>query len=51
MKTCKHNLMILCEDHTKCASCGWNPEVEEVRKAALQKRFTTTKKRGQKNED
>lgn len=47
MKTCKFNLMVLCEEQDKCFSCSWNPEVMEARKAASRK----SKKEVKRNED
>ncbi len=47
MKTCKFNLVILCEEQDKCASCRWNPEVIEARKVASRK----SKKEVKRNED
>lgn len=47
MKTCKFNLMVLCEEQDKCSSCSWNPEVMEARKAASRK----SKKEVKRNED
>ncbi len=32
--SCVHNKEIACQIH-KCSTCGWNPEVEQKRKAAL----------------
>ena len=32
--TCIFNEGVDCNDRTYCATCGWNPEVEQERKAA-----------------
>lgn len=32
--SCIHNQAIACESH-RCSRCGWNPEVEQKRKAAM----------------
>jgi ribosomal protein L37E len=39
VKKCVFNCHIDCEDHNKCSSCGWNPEIERVRKEKLQVKF------------
>lgn len=33
-RICVHNKGVLCTE-AACASCGWNPEVEALRKAAI----------------
>lgn len=32
---CVYRDYINCAEHTNCAKCGWNPKVEEKRKAKL----------------
>ncbi len=32
---CPHNAYVVCDDKTKCATCGWNPDVEKARKEHL----------------
>lgn len=47
MKTCKYNLMVLCEEQDKCSSCSWNPEVIKARKEALRKELKDENRRVQ----
>lgn len=30
---CKYNKAVVCEENNDCNKCGWNPEVDEIRKA------------------
>ena len=32
---CFFNSCVMCEDTSKCSTCGWNPKVEAVRKIKL----------------
>lgn len=32
---CPINDAVICSNHRKCNSCGWNPEVAEKRRAAV----------------
>lgn len=35
---CIHNPGVFCDEH-KCRNCGWDPEVESVRKANIRERI------------
>lgn len=36
LKRCQYNVEVMCASK-KCAKCGWNPEVEKIRKEKLEK--------------
>lgn len=36
---CKHNLGVICTGQNRCDGCGWNPEMEVRRKAAVRKKL------------
>ena len=35
---CRYNSGVECDTQSKCANCGWRPEVAERRKAELRKK-------------
>ena len=45
-KPCPHNGAVVCDDHTKCNACGWNPKVAQARKAKLLKKRKGVRKNG-----
>lgn len=45
-KPCPHNGAVVCDDDTKCNSCGWNPKVAKARKAKLLKKYKGVRKNG-----
>ena len=46
---CVWRTSILCGDHSKCGSCGWNPKVEERRKEQFRKSGKVIKKHESKH--
>lgn len=40
---CKFNNCVLCETHTQCDNCGWNPPVFEERKRKQREQIALAK--------
>jgi len=36
---CNFNMGVMCDDKARCKSCGWNPVVDEKRKAKTRERL------------
>lgn len=40
---CHFNKSIDCKDHSRCAKCGWNPAVAEIRSREIRRRLALEK--------
>lgn len=47
---CKNNKCVLCEDHSKCHKCGWNPDVFERRRKRRREQIALAKVNSLKQE-
>ena len=47
---CKFNNSVLCENHTACKNCGWNPPVFEERKRKQREKIALAKLKEQEKD-